>query len=51
MGVAVVGAGVSALNADRRVRLKRVADEDVVEWVDKARDGRCVPVVHNLLSR
>jgi CRISPR-associated endonuclease/helicase Cas3 len=51
-GVAVAGAGVSAVNADRRVRLEQVRDEDVADWVlARVRDGGCVAVVHNLRKR
>lgn len=41
-----------ALNSDRRVQLSRVDDTDVVRWVlNRVRDGGCVAVIHNLVSR
>lgn len=51
-GVAVAGAGVSPLNADRRVRIEHLGDDEIVEWVlGRVRDGGCVAVVHNLRRR
>lgn len=51
-GVAIAGAGVSAVNADRCVRLEQIGDDDLVDWVlERVRDGGCVAVVHNLRRR
>jgi CRISPR-associated endonuclease/helicase Cas3 len=52
-GVPVVRAAeASDLNANRVVRLERVADDGIVEWLlAQAEGGRCVAVVHNLVRR
>ena len=43
-------AGVSPLNQDRRVELVRVAFSDHVAWaLERAREGRCVAIVHNVV--
>ncbi|PPK63773.1 CRISPR-associated helicase/endonuclease Cas3 [Actinokineospora auranticolor] len=52
--VAVVsrGSGVSALNSGRTIKLKRVADDEVVDWaLDRVADGGSAVVVHNLVRR
>ncbi|MGW4475947.1 CRISPR-associated helicase Cas3' [Nonomuraea sp. NPDC004354] len=50
--VAVVPARASGLNADRRMRLSFVSDDELVDWLLRTvRDGGCLAVVHNLVRR
>jgi CRISPR-associated endonuclease/helicase Cas3 len=45
-------APVSQVNADRTVRLGRVAEDDLAPWiVAQAKQDQCVAVVHNLVRR
>lgn len=48
----VEAAGLSELNTGRKLRLTRVADDDVVDWaLNHVADGGCVAVMHNLVRR
>ncbi|MFD0883261.1 CRISPR-associated helicase Cas3' [Streptosporangium algeriense] len=48
----VEAAGLSELNAGRKLRLTHVGDDDVVGWaLDQVADGGCVAVMHNLVRR
>ncbi|MFD9734623.1 CRISPR-associated helicase Cas3' [Umezawaea sp. NPDC059074] len=50
--VVVESAEISKINANRTIRLERVSDEGVVDWLlGHALAGRCVAVVHNLVKR
>ncbi|MGW0195900.1 CRISPR-associated helicase Cas3' [Nonomuraea sp. NPDC003201] len=48
----VEAAGVSELNVNRPLRLTRIQDEDVVDWVlEQVADGGNAVVMHNLVRR
>ncbi|MER7369323.1 CRISPR-associated helicase Cas3' [Nonomuraea wenchangensis] len=50
--ITVAPVRASDLNADRRVRLSIVPDDDFVEWLlDTVKEGGCLAVVHNLVRR
>jgi CRISPR-associated endonuclease/helicase Cas3 len=45
-------AEVSPLNGDRRIRLARIDDADLVDWVlERTADGGCAAVIHNTVRR
>lgn len=47
-----VPTAVSGLNADRRMTVIRVPDEEMVSWLlEQVRPGGCVAVIHNLVRR
>lgn len=47
-----VSTAVSDLNADRRMTLLKVSDEELVGWLlEQVRLGGCVAVIHNLVRR